>query len=115
MEKKLVYTGKTKDVFALDNGKYGKGILNNTKIKFVLGLDIEKEREQVANELNLSDSERQNIASYQRGDALLIANRNHIEINITASENEDKVVTTDPEKLKKYYGSQATEKRGYYI
>lgn len=103
------------DFFALDNGKYGKGILNNTKIKFVLGLDIEKEREQVANELNLSDSERQNIASYQRGDALLIANRNHIEINITASENEDKVVTTDPEKLKKYYGSQATEKRGYYI
>ena len=79
------------DFFALEQGKYGKGILNNCKIKFVFGISLKEELERIVRELSLSDSERQDILEFQRGEALLIANRNHIKVKVKASDYEDMI------------------------
>ena len=91
------------DFFALEQGKYGKGILNNCKIKFVFGISLKEELERIVRELSLSDSERQDILEFQRGEALLIANRNHIKVKVKASDYEDMICTSDPDSLRKYY------------
>lgn len=87
------------DFFALDNGSYGKTILNNTKIKFILGITLEDQAEMIRKQLNLSREEKNRIMNYEKGEALLVANRNHIEINVEASDNETAVITTDPDTL----------------
>ena len=87
------------DFFALDNGSYGKTILNNTKIKFILGLSLEDQAEMIRKQLNLSREEKNRIMNYEQGEALLIANRNHIEISVEASNNETAIITTDPDTL----------------
>lgn len=99
----IVITQDLSDFFALENGKYGQNILNNTKINFILGIKSKKEADIIARELSLSEVEKNNILNYKRGVALLIANRNHIQINVKASASEDMVITTDPEQLARIY------------
>ena len=72
------------DFFALEDGKYGKAVINNSRIKFVLQLE-EDEAYTVQKYLSLSDEETmQNIRS-NRGEALLCANRNKVCIEVKAS------------------------------
>ena len=43
---------------------------------------------------------------FQRGQALLIANHNNVVVDVTASEEEDMLITTDADKLRKLYGNE---------
>lgn len=54
------------DFFALDDGKYGKGIINNCKTKIILNMEDE-EAQRVKNILHLSETEVMNITHFQRG------------------------------------------------
>lgn len=87
------------DFFALDDGKWGTSILNCTKIQFVMGLTLNKEITKVGDELNLSAIERNQLRTFKRGDALLIANRNHVTIRAATSRREHDLINTDPEQL----------------
>lgn len=91
-------TQDTNDFFALEEGKYGKGILANAKIKLIMKQEPE-EIKTLQNLLNLSEIEAQQLVYMQRGEGLLIANRNHIQVNIVASQSEHELITTDPEEL----------------
>lgn len=88
------------DFYALQNGKYGKGIINNSKIKIVLQLEHE-EAKAVQNALNLTDAEIEKIESFDKGQAILISNNNNITVNIKASKMEHKYITTDRSELAK--------------
>ena len=79
--------------FALDDGKYGKAIINNSRIKFVLQLE-EDEAFTVQKYLSLSDEETESIIRNSRGEALLCANRNKIVIRIKASPYVYDMITT---------------------
>lgn len=87
------------DFFSRDDGKYGKGIINNSKIKWIMQLEQE-EAVNVRDSLDLSETEMQQIMHFKRGEGLLLANQNHIPIKFRASNTEDELVTTDPKQLK---------------
>jgi hypothetical protein len=89
--------GATQDVndfFALKDGFYGKGILANSKIQFLMR-QKEQEAASVADLLGLSEIERSNLPFYLRGEALVLANRNHAKIKVVGSEIEHDLITTD--------------------
>lgn len=89
-------TQDTNDFFALDDGRYGKSILANAKIKLIMKQEAE-EVPTVTKMLMLSDTESRRLSYYDPGQGLLIANRNHIEIKVIASEAEDHLINTNPE------------------
>ena len=87
------------DFLALDDGKYGKGILNNSKTKIVLNLEDE-EAQRVQSILNLSDTEVMNITHFQRGNGLILTNNNNVTVEFKASALETEMITTDRKQLK---------------
>ncbi|HBI73411.1 MAG TPA: hypothetical protein DDY59_09500, partial [Lachnospiraceae bacterium] len=80
------------------NGKYGKGIISNSKLKIVLQLE-QKEAEKAQEILDLSDQETYDITNFERGNGLVIINSNNIPIKIIASEMEEELITTDRKRL----------------
>lgn len=93
--------GATQDIndfFALKDGFYGKGILANSKIQFLMK-HKEQEADTVADLLNLSETERNNLPFLNKGEALILANRNHAQIKVVGSALEHKLITTDASDL----------------
>lgn len=88
------------DFYSLAGGKFGKGIINNSKIKFVLQLEHD-EACVVQKALNLNDNERDKIESFERGTAMLIANNNNMIVNFKASPLEHRYITTSRTDLEK--------------
>ncbi|MDD3279554.1 MAG: ATP-binding protein [Lachnospiraceae bacterium] len=86
------------DFFALDDGKYGKGIINNCKTKIVLNMEDE-EAQRVKNILHLSETEVMNITHFQRGNGLISTNNNNITVEFKASNLEKELITTDRQEL----------------
>lgn len=93
-------TQDIEDFFALDNGAYGKAIINNSKIKFIFKLESE-EAKKIQEVFNLSDQERDSIMVAPRGQALVKSNSNTFVINYLASPYESLLVSTDREVLTK--------------
>lgn len=87
------------DFLALDDGKYGKGIINNSKTKIVLNLEDE-EAQRVQSILNLSDTEIMNITHFARGNGLILTNNNNVTVEFKASALETEMITTDREQLR---------------
>lgn len=88
------------DFFALEDGKYGKGIINNSKTKIVLNLEDE-EAMRVQSLLHLSEAETMAITHFERGNALISTNNNNVTVEFKASELEKDLITTDREELKR--------------
>lgn len=88
------------DFFSLDDGKYGKGVINNSRIKFILQLE-EEEAFAVQKYLGISDEETMQVIRSQRGEALLCANRNKVCIEIKASPLMYDLLTTKRSDLEK--------------
>ena len=86
------------DFFSLEDGKYGKGIINNCKTKIILNLE-NKEARTVQGLLNLSEEEYKKIIRFERGHGLLSANGNNVPIHFKASELENAMFTTDRKEL----------------
>ena len=93
------------DFFALDDGKYGKGIINNSKTKIVLNLEDE-EAQRVQDILHLSEAETMAITHFERGNALISTNNNNVTVEFKASQLEKELITTDREELKKLIARQ---------
>ena len=87
------------DFFALEDGKYGKGIINNAKTKIVLNLEDE-EAMRVQSILHLSEAETMAITHFERGNGLISTNNNNITVEFKASELEKELITTDRSELK---------------
>ncbi len=87
------------DFFALEDGKYGKGIINNAKTKIVLNLEDE-EATRVQDILHLSEAETMAITHFERGNGLISTNNNNVTIEFKASTLEKELITTDRRELK---------------
>ncbi len=87
------------DFFALEDGKYGKGIINNAKTKIVLNLEDE-EAQRGQDILHLSETETMAITHFERGNGLISTNNNNITVEFKASELEKELITTDRRELK---------------
>lgn len=86
------------DFFSLEDGKYGKGIINNSKTKIILNLEDE-EAQRVQSILHLSETEVMNITHFQRGNGLISTNNNNITVEFKASALEKELITTDRQEL----------------
>jgi len=87
------------DFFSLEDGKYGKGIINNAKTKIVLNLEDE-EAQRVQDILHLSETETMAITHFERGNGLISTNNNNITVEFKASELEKELITTDRRELR---------------
>jgi len=86
------------DFFALDDGKYGKGIINNCKTKIILNLEDE-EAQRVQSILHLSEAEVMEITHFERGNGLISTNNNNITVEFRCSDLEKSLITTDRREL----------------
>lgn len=86
------------DFFSLDDGKYGRAIINVSKNKIILNLEPD-EAQYVKNVLKLTKSEIQSITRFERGEALVSSNNNKVPVVIKASKEEQEMITTDRAEL----------------
>lgn len=87
------------DFFNLDEGRFGKGIINNSKTKIILNLE-DDEAERVQETLHLSDAETMEITHFERGNGLISTNNNNIMVEFKASPLEKDLITTDRRELR---------------
>ena len=87
------------DLFGLDGGKYGKGILDSSRIKLVMQME-EQEARLIQGVLNLSEEEVRQITRFRRGEGLLCIGYNHVPIAFHATQKEYDAITTSPTDLR---------------
>lgn len=87
------------DFFNLDEGRFGKGIINNSKTKIILNLE-DDEAMRVQNALHLSNAEIMEVTHFERGNGLISTNNNNIMVEFKASPLEKDLITTDRRELK---------------
>ena len=87
----VAITQDISDIFSLENGTYGKSILNNSSIKTFFAL--EEENIKILSEYaNLSEKEKVEIKSLKRGEALMFVGENHILTKIECSDSEKNII-----------------------
>ena len=86
------------DFFGLEDGRYGRSILNNSKTKIILNLEPD-EAEYVKDVLKLTRTEIRSITQFERGEALISSNSNKVPVIIKASREEQQMITTDRAEL----------------
>lgn len=94
----IAATQDLNDFFALDNGAYGTAIISNSKIKLLMKCEP-KEASAIAESMELTKTEVDKIQTMRRGTCLLVANQNHIFIDVKATPIEHDLITTDREDL----------------
>lgn len=88
------------DFFGLDDGRYGRAIINNSQNKIVLNLEHD-EAEYVREVLKLTKTELRSITRFERGEALVCSGNNKVPIMVKASKAEQDMITTDRSELQK--------------
>ncbi len=86
------------DFFSLEDGKYGRAIINNSKTKIILNLEPD-EAEYVRETLKLTRTEIRSITQFERGEALISSNNNKVPVLVRASKVEQQLITTDRAEL----------------
>ena len=87
----VAITQDISDLFSLENGTYGKSILNNSSIKTFFSLE-EENIKLLSQYSNLSEKEKMEIKSLRRGECLTFVGDEHILINIEASDFEKEII-----------------------
>ena len=92
----VAITQDISDIFSLENGTYGKSILNNSSIKTFFAL--EEENIKILSEYaNLSEKEKVEIKSLKRGECLMFVGENHILAEIESFPFEDEIINEKKE------------------
>lgn len=86
------------DFFGLEDGRYGRAIINNSKNKIILNLEP-GEAEFVRDTLKLTKTEIRSITRFERGEALICSNNSKVPVIIKASKEEQEMITTDRAEL----------------
>ena len=90
----VAITQDISDIFSLENGIYGKSILNNSSIKTFFAL--EEENIKILSEFaNLSEKEKVEIKSLKRGECLMFVGEDHILTKIESSNMEKEIIEGD--------------------
>jgi len=94
----VAITQDISDIFSLENGTYGKSILNNSSIKTFFALE-EENIKILGDYANLSEKEKIEIKSLKRGECLMFVGEDHILTKIQSSEKEKEII--EGENMKK--------------
>lgn len=78
--------------------EYGKAIASQSALRILMRQDTTTIKK-VAEEFKLSEYEEHFLLTCDRGEALIIADQNHVAVKVVASEKEHPLITTDPAEL----------------
>jgi len=98
----IAATQDLSDFFGLEDGKYGRAIINNSKNKIILNLEPD-EAAYVQDVFKLTKSEVQAITRFERGEALVCSNNNKVPVLVKASASEHRMITTDRAELEEMF------------
>ena len=99
-------TQNTIDYFALQDGKFGKSLLNNSQFKMLLQME-EAEAMELKDKLGLSEEETRQIVRSSRGQGLLCIGSNRIPLTIISTPTEYDLITTNSSDFeKRKYGRE---------
>lgn len=87
----VAITQDISDLFLLEDGKYGKCIINNTSFKFIFSLEEENIKILEKN-MDLNESEKIKIKSLRKGENLAIIEKDHLLLNVISSEFEKEMI-----------------------
>ncbi len=79
---------------------YGRAIASQSSLRILMHQDTTTIKH-VASEFSLSEYEADYLLTCGRGDALIIADQNHVSVHVVASEKEHPLITTNPQELYK--------------
>lgn len=96
------------DLFGLEGGNYGKGILDASRIKLVMQME-EQEAQLIQDKLNLSEDEVRQITRFRRGEGLLCIGYNHVPVAFHTTPKEYEAITTSPTDLRRRRTESADE------
>ncbi|MES2971465.1 MAG: ATP-binding protein [Patescibacteria group bacterium] len=77
---------------------YGRAIASQSSLRILMRQDTTTIKK-VVSEFHLSEYEENFLLTCEKGDALIIADQNHVAIKIVASEKEHPLITTNPAEL----------------
>jgi len=77
---------------------YGRAIASQSALRILMRQDTTTIKH-VASEFHLSEYEESFLLTCERGDALIIADQNHVAVKVVASEKEHPLITTNPAEL----------------
>lgn len=77
---------------------YGRAIASQSALRILMRQDTTTIKG-VVSEFNLSEYEQHFLLTCERGDALVIADQNHVAVKVIASEKEHPLITTNPAEL----------------
>lgn len=80
------------------NSEYGRAIASQSSLRILMHQDTTTIKG-VAQEFNLSEYEEGYLLTAARGDALIIADQNHVAVRVVASNKEHPLITTDPTEI----------------
>lgn len=78
--------------------KYGRAIVSQSALRILMRQDSTVIKN-VVEQFSLSEYEQSYLLSCDRGEALIIADQNHVAVSILASRDEHPLITTDPNEL----------------
>ena len=80
------------------HSEYGRAIASQSSLRILMKQDTTTIKN-VASEFNLSEYEESLLLTCGRGDALIIADQNHVAVGVVASAEEHPLITTNPAEL----------------
>ncbi|HSX47553.1 MAG TPA: ATP-binding protein [Patescibacteria group bacterium] len=83
------------------SNEYGRIIASQSSLRMLLRQDTTT-IDNVSKQFNLSEFEKNYLLSCDRGEALFLADQDHVAVKITASEEEHPLITTNPKELINY-------------
>ena len=87
----VAITQDVSDLFSLENGIYGKSIINNSSIKVFFSLE-EENIKTLSEYSNLTEKEKIEIKSLKKGETLMFIGENHILSKIEAADFEKEII-----------------------
>ena len=94
----LGITTITQDVEDFLHNDYGKAIVSNASIQFLMKQSTSS-IPVLAETFYLSEGERQLLVASDIGEGIFFAGQNHVAIRVVASDEEHEVITSDPEEI----------------
>ncbi len=105
----LGMTTITQDVGDFLHSDYGAAIVSNSSIQILLK-QHPSAIDKIAEVFYLSEGEKRLLLAADRGEGLFFAGSNHVAIKVMASEEEHKLITTNPEEILKMREESAQKK-----
>lgn len=80
------------------NNDYGRAIASQSALRVLMRQDTTTIKK-VSQEFQLSEYEQKYLLTCERGEALIIADQNHVALKVVASEKEHPLITTNPQEV----------------